>query len=41
MVCLYGWYLYVNLDADIIKQLSTALIEAARIPEDEYDVELW
>ena len=36
-----GWWVYVNLSADTIKQFSTATIEAAGIPEDEYEVELW
>jgi len=36
-----GWWIYINLNAVTLKQFSTDLIEAAGIPEDEYDVELW
>ncbi len=36
-----GWWVYFNLNADTIKEISAAIIEAAGIPEDEYDVELW
>ena len=36
-----GWYVYIDLSADTIKQISTAIIEATGIPEDEYEVELW
>lgn len=36
-----GWRVYVNLNADAIKQFSATIIEAAEIPEDEYDVVLW
>ena len=36
-----GWWVYVNLSADAIKQVSAAIIEAADIPKDEYDVKLW
>jgi uncharacterized protein with ParB-like and HNH nuclease domain len=36
-----GWSVYVNLSADAVKQISAAIVEAAGIPEDEYNVELW
>lgn len=36
-----GWRVYVNLSADAIKQLSTSIIEAAGIPQEEFDVVLW
>ncbi len=36
-----GWWVYVNLNADTIKQLCSNIIEAIGIPEEEYDVELW
>ena len=35
------WWVYVNLSADAVKEISAAIVEAAGIPEDEYDVELW
>ncbi len=36
-----GWWLNVNLSADSIRQLCSNIIEAAGIPKDEYNVELW
>ncbi len=36
-----GWWVYVNLSADAIKQLCSNIIEAIGIPEEECDVELW
>jgi hypothetical protein len=36
-----GWWLNVNHSADWIKQMCEILIEAADIPEEEYDLELW
>lgn len=36
-----GWRVYVNLSADAIKQLSASIIEAAGIPQEEFDVVLW
>ncbi|MBM4432157.1 MAG: HNH endonuclease, partial [Chloroflexi bacterium] len=36
-----GWWMYINLSADSIKQLCSNIIQAIDIPEDEYDVELW
>lgn len=36
-----GWWLYVNLNVDAIKQLCMAIVEAAGIPEEEFTVELW
>ena len=35
------WWVYVNLSADSIKEISAVIVEAAGIPEDEYDVVLW
>jgi hypothetical protein len=36
-----GWRVYVNLSADAIKQLSASIIQAAGIPQEEFDVVLW
>ncbi len=36
-----GWWVYIHLSADAIKQVCADIIEAAGIPEDEYSVELW
>lgn len=35
------WWVYVNLNVDTIKDISGAIVRAAGIPEEEYDVELW
>lgn len=36
-----GWRVYVNLNADNIKQFSALIIEAAGIPEEDYEIALW
>ena len=36
-----GWWVYVNLNADTIRQVSETIVEAAVIPEEEYEVVLW
>lgn len=36
-----GWWVYVNLNVDSIRQLCATIVEAAEIPEDEYDIQLW
>lgn len=36
-----GWWLYVNLSADSVKNLCQTMLEEAGIPEEEFDLELW
>lgn len=36
-----GWWIYVNLNANEIKSFSQRIVEAAGIPDDEYEVEFW
>lgn len=36
-----GWWVFVNLNADTIKQLCASIIESAEIPEEEYEIVLW
>jgi hypothetical protein len=36
-----GWWVYLNLNADSIRQLCMSIVESAEIPEDEYEVQLW
>ncbi|HQY92751.1 DUF262 domain-containing protein [Caldilinea sp.] len=36
-----GWWIYVNLNADAIKQFCAAIVESAEIPEEEYEIVLW
>jgi hypothetical protein len=36
-----GWWINLNHNADWIRQMCETMIEAAGIPEEEYDLELW
>lgn len=36
-----GWHVYYNLNADSIRTLCDDMVEAAEIPEDEYEIVLW
>ncbi len=36
-----GWWIYVNLNTGTVKKVCLMLLEAAEIPEEEFEVELW
>ena len=36
-----GWWININHNANWIRQMCDNLIEAADIPEDEYELEMW
>ncbi|MBX3057804.1 MAG: HNH endonuclease, partial [Anaerolineae bacterium] len=36
-----GWWIYVNLSSDSVKRICEILLERARIPEEEFELEFW
>ncbi|HBY97052.1 MAG TPA: hypothetical protein DEP84_24415 [Chloroflexi bacterium] len=36
-----GWWIYVNLSGETVRQISSAIVAAAGIPEDEFEITYW